>query len=259
MLAVQHEDGCPPDRLGTWLGEAGVHLEVLRPDRGDAVPERVGHDGLLVLGGRMGAHDDDVAPWLPATRALLASAVADGTPTLGVCLGAQLLAVACGGRVEVGAAGIEAGVVDVRWRDEATGDPLLDPVAATGPGPSMHLDAVVALPPGARRLGETAQYPHQAFRVGAAAWGVQYHPEVSPGTWAGWVDGHRDDWPRWRRDGAEIVAVLSRRDEEVVAAGRRLAARFAAVLGAGPSSAAEGPGRGAGRCVPVPAGSVTRS
>jgi GMP synthase (glutamine-hydrolysing) len=188
--------------------------------------------GLVVLGGRMGAHDDDEAPWLPATRDLLGAAVADGTPTLGVCLGAQLLAVACGGRVEVGASGIEAGVVDVRWRAEAAQDPLFGghPSGGSSPGPSMHQDAVVELPPGALWLGETPQYPHQAFRVGSRAWGVQFHPEASPTTFRGWSATHADDWPRWGLDGDEVVAQLERRDEEVVEAGRRLAVRFAALL-----------------------------
>lgn len=235
VLVVQHEDTCPPDRLGDWLAEQGVALEVCRPYAGDAVPDRVTADGLLVLGGHMGAYDDAEAPWLPATRALLASAASSGTPTLGVCLGAQLLAVACGGRVEVGRGGIEAGVVDVRWRPEAAQDPLFGDVGPSTAGPSMHLDAVVELPPGAAWLGATGAYPHQAFRVGPAAWGVQFHPEVAPATYRRWAAGHASDWDRWGLSGDEVVAQLDRRDDEVVAAGRRLAARFAGVLTAAPA------------------------
>lgn len=229
VLVVQHEDTCPVDRLGAWLDEAGVRVELRRPYAGDTVPERVEQDGLVVLGGHMGAYDDDVAPWLPATRALLARCVADEVPVLGVCLGAQLLAVACGGRVEVGAGGIEAGVVDVRWRPAADGDALFGGRMQTA-GPSMHLDAVVELPPGAVWLGETSAYPHQAFRVGAAAWGVQFHPEVSLATFRGWAANHASDWERWGLSGDEVVAQLQHRDTEVARAGRELAARFSAVL-----------------------------
>lgn len=235
VLVVQHEDACPPDRLGAWLATAGVELVLCRPYLGDTVPAELDQDGLLVLGGHVGAYDDDQAPWLPATRDLLATAVGTAAPTLGVCLGAQLLAVACGGRVEVGRDGIEAGVVDVRWRPEAQPDPLFGGVGASTPGPSMHLDAVVELPPAATWLGDTRRYPHQAFRVGPAAWGVQFHPEASPATYRRWATGHEADWPRWGIDGDDVVAQLDRRDTEVAAAGERLAVRFARVLAAAPA------------------------
>lgn len=243
LLVVEHQDTCSADRLGGWLEEAGVVLDVLRPYRGDALPDEVGADGLLVLGGAMGAYDDSAAPWLPATRRLLAAAVGDGTPTLGVCLGAQLLAVACGGRVEVGDGGIEAGVVDVRWREEAAGDPLVGGLAGTSSaGPSMHLDAVVELPPGAVWLAQTSAYPHQAFRLGDRAWGVQFHPEVSLPTFRTWSAHHADDWARWGLAGDDVVGQLVRRDDEVQDVGRQLAGRFARLLAAGrPGGRAAGP------------------
>ena len=229
VLVLQHEDGCPVDRLGGWLADEGVELVDCRPYAGDAVPERVAEDGLVVLGGHMGAYDDAEFAWLGPTRALLAASVADGTPVLGICLGAQLLAAAAGGRVEVGAAGIEAGVADVAWRAEADGDPLFAGLAPY-PGPSMHLDAVVELPPGAVWLGETPAYPHQVFRVGRAAWGVQFHPEVSLPTYGVWAAQHGDDWARWGIDGEAVVEDLARRAGEVEAAGRELARRYAGVL-----------------------------
>ena len=78
----------------------------------------------------MSAYDDADAPWLPELRALLADASTQGVPTLGICLGAQLLAVARGGRVQVAAPpGRESGIVDVRWRPEAAGDAVVGAVA----------------------------------------------------------------------------------------------------------------------------------
>ncbi|MBB5791577.1 type 1 glutamine amidotransferase [Jiangella mangrovi] len=224
IQVIEHEAGCPLDRLGGWLTATGAELRIIRPYDGDTVPSRP-DSGLIVLGGQMSAYDDDVAPWLPAVRSLLRVAAEDATPTLGICLGAQLLAVACGGRVDVGAApGRESGVVDVRWLPAAGDDPLVGGLPDPFPGPSMHADAVAELPPGAVWLGSSAMYPHQAFRVGAAAWGVQFHPEVSEPTFAGWAAEHPDV------DSTAVVGELVARDAEVAAAGQQLATRFAAIV-----------------------------
>lgn len=222
VVVIEHEPGCPLDRFAGWL--TGVTAEVVRPYAGDGVPDQVRH-GLIVLGGQMSAYDDTTAPWLPAVRRLLARSVGEGVPTLGICLGAQLLAAACGGRVDVAAApGRESGVVDVRWRPEAAFDPLVAGLADPFPGPSMHADAVAALPPGSTWLASSAMYPHQVFRVGVAAWGVQFHPEVSLTTFESWAGEHPEVDP------PAVTAEFARRDAEVAAAGRRLAQRFAGLV-----------------------------
>jgi GMP synthase (glutamine-hydrolysing) len=222
LLVIEHEAGCPLDRFGEWLGS--IDLEVVRPYMGDPVPSTVS-SGLIVLGGQMSAYDDVVAPWLPAVRGLLARSAVDGTPVLGICLGAQLLAAACGGRVDVAArAGRESGVVDVRWRPEASSDQLMAGLPAPFPGPSMHADAVAELPPSAVWLASSAMCPYQAFRVGEGAWGVQFHPEVSLPTFRAWADAHPDV------DTEAVTTELKVRDDEVVAAGAELARRFAALV-----------------------------
>jgi GMP synthase (glutamine-hydrolysing) len=226
VLVIEHETTCPTDRMGTWLSEAGATVEVCRPYAGEPVPSRVEQDALLVLGGHMGAYDDAGHNWLAPTKQLLAAAVDDGTPTLGVCLGAQLLAVACGGRVEVGEPGPEAGVVDVRWRPEAAGDRLVSRLPDRFPGPTMHHDAVVELPPGAVWLGETPMYPHQAFRVGDSAWGVQFHPEVSLPTFRTWAGMDAESLRHWGHEPDDVVAELAARDDEVAGAGRALTVAF---------------------------------
>ncbi|HSI93571.1 MAG TPA: type 1 glutamine amidotransferase [Jiangellaceae bacterium] len=227
VVVIEHQPECPLDRFQTWLGGQtmdGTALGIVRPYAGDPIPERAEH-GLIVLGGQMSAYDDGVAPWLPVVRRLLATAVAERVPTLGICLGAQLLAVACGGRVDVAAPpGRESGVVDARHRPEAAADELLAGLPDPFPGPSMHADAVVELPAGATWLASSAMYPHQAFRVGRAAWGVQFHPEVSLPTFRSWAESHPEV------DVAAVTAEFADRDREVAVAGRRLAERFAAIV-----------------------------
>jgi GMP synthase (glutamine-hydrolysing) len=205
LLVVLHEDDAGPGRLAADLPA----LDLRRPYDGDQLPaDLTGYDGLLVLGGSMGAWDDDAAPWLPATRRLLADGVERGVPTLGICLGAQLLAAATGGQVRRGDAGLEVGLVPVRLLPEAADDALFGALvtaladAGTDDGeagsgvrrvdvPQWHQDAVTDLPPGAVLLATGERYPHQAFRLGRRAWGLQYHPEVTLADFDEWMrTGH---------------------------------------------------------------------
>ena len=231
VVVVEHEQDCTIDLFGPWLADAGCELAVRRPWRGEPVGRLAGAGGLVVLGGSMGAYDDDRSPWLPAVRELLGDAVVAGVPTLGICLGAQLLAVATGGRVERGAAGTEAGVVEVTWHPDAAVDPLVgglpDPFAA----PSMHDDAVVLLPPGAVLLGSSTRYPHQAFRVGTCAWGVQFHPELSPRMYGVWADSDARPDVDWG------VPTVHAQASRTAATGELLARRYAAVVAAHAASA----------------------
>ena len=239
ITVIEHTPSCPLDRFGPWIERApgpAPDVRVLRPWAGDVVPSssaEVG-DGLIVLDGQGHAYDDAGSPWLPATRDLLADAVRTGLPTLGLCLGAQLLAVATGGRVQVGAPpGRESGVIDVHPRPQASGDALLGALAAAVPAdhplaggvmlamPSMHADAVVDLPPGAAWLASSRLYPYQAFRVGTAAWGLQFNPEVSEQTFAAWADLHDDV------DTEAVRAEFLARQDLVEAGGAALAHRFA--------------------------------
>src|SRR3954465_13757739 len=114
-LVVQHTAQEGLGNLLQWLPAAGLPVPPIPPYLGHRVPPSVEGDALIVLGGPMGAMDDDRAPWLPAVRALLATAVEGGVPTRGICLGAQRLAAAAGGSVVRGADGPELGLgtVDV--------------------------------------------------------------------------------------------------------------------------------------------------
>ena len=189
ILVLQHDPDDGPERLGDWLVEAGAELQIVRADLGEQIPtDTATFDGLISLGGAMGAHDDEVAPWLPATRALLAAAVADGTPTWGICLGAQLLAVATGGVVEPGADGPEVGAYLTAKRDAAERDPVLLATPMTPDVMHCHFDVISTLPPGAVLLMAGTGYQHQAFRIGPKAWGFQFHIEASAATLRAWAE-----------------------------------------------------------------------
>ncbi len=188
ILVIEHDPSDPPLLLGDWLTEAGAELTVCRPHMGDEIPASLeGFDAVISLGGEMGARDDDRAPWLPATRSLLNQAIRTSTPTLGVCLGGQLLAAAAGGTVQKGTDGAEIGAYLAAKRDAAMSDPLFADLPMTPDVMHYHYDVVSTLPPGAVLLLSSMGYPHQAWRQGEAAWGLQFHIEAPADTIREWA------------------------------------------------------------------------
>jgi GMP synthase (glutamine-hydrolysing) len=191
LLLVVPSPTDPPDRLGDWLREAGLDLDVRSVREGDELPaDLTGVDGLVVLGGPQSSLDDEVtSPELTGVRSLLAQAVDADLPTLAICLGAQLLAQVAGGSTRVGAEGPEVGVRLVAKRDAAEGDRLFGPVPFTPDVLQWHHDEVSELPPGAVLLCASPLYPHQAFRVGRSVYALQFHIEPTPERVAEWAHG----------------------------------------------------------------------
>lgn len=237
FLVLQHDADDPPMLIEQWIAEAGAEIDLRRLYLGDPIPESTaGYAGLICMGGEMGAWDDEVAPWLPATRELMAAAVRDRTPTLGVCLGSQLLAAATGGTVEVAPDGPEIGTYLTAKRDAAEADPLFAALPMTPDVMHFHYDVVSQLPPGAVLLLSSNGYPHQAFRIGSAAWGLQFHIEAPAEVVRDWA--RKADLPLEGRLGpaldeaAEVMAVVWRdfihrfvalaRDDRAAVPGRRL-------------------------------------
>ncbi len=180
ILVVENDSTAPLARLGDWLTAAGAELELCRAQDGTALPDDLaGYAGLVVMGGYQNALADDVSPWLPRLRRLLAEAVAAELPVLGVCLGAQLLAVATGGRVSLGTAP-QYGAQLVAKRQAAATDPLFRELPITPDVVHWHTDEVSVLPPAAVQLAAAPDCEHQAFRVGRLAWGIQFHIETTP-------------------------------------------------------------------------------
>jgi GMP synthase (glutamine-hydrolysing) len=184
-VVLQHVPYEGPGALAPALRDAGADVQLVRIDTGDAVPspDVVGaFAGLVVLGGPMGVHDD--LPWLEAERALLRWAVDAGKAVLGVCLGAQQLAAALGADVMPGPEP-ECGVGEVHLTPAALSDPVFG--AAPTPLPCVHWhEDTFSLPEGAVRLAGNEAYENQAFRVGARAYGLQFHVEVTGSLVAHW-------------------------------------------------------------------------
>ena len=177
-LVVQHVEPEGSYAIGAALSQAGVALETCRVFAGDPVPTDLsGFDGVVVMGGPMSANSRDGFPSRDAEVELLADAVEGGIPTLGICLGAQLLALAVGGAVLTGSAGAEIGWGSVDLTAAAGSDPLVGGLPSQLTVLHWHGDTF-GLPAGATHLASSGLYANQAFRVGGWAWGLQFHIEV---------------------------------------------------------------------------------
>ncbi|GAB3156678.1 type 1 glutamine amidotransferase [Amycolatopsis stemonae] len=188
MLIIQPDASDPLGPLGDWLTEAGAELDVRLPPADDLPGDVDGYQGVVVLGGGMAAEDDEKHPWLADVRRLLSKAAMAKRPTLGICLGAQLLAVATGGRVEVGRDGPEVGPQLVAKKDAAWTDPLFAELPLMQDVLQFHNDAITRLPPGAELLASAPRYPHQAFRLNRCVYGVQFHIETTPAVVESWAE-----------------------------------------------------------------------
>ncbi|MFB4264486.1 type 1 glutamine amidotransferase [Nonomuraea sp. GTA35] len=219
ITVIEHEAEAGLGYLAQWLG---LDCEVVRPYLGQEVPARA-QDGLIVLGGAAAAWEDERSPWQPATRDLLRRAVDDATPTLAVCLGAQLLTMACGGTVERGANGLEVGAREVVALPAAASDRLLSGIGAAV-AVQYHQDAMTRLPDGAVPLMTGSQYPNQAYRLGEAAWAVQFHPEATPEIFASWTAGSDLDAAE------DLNAEVKAAESDLVATWRPVARAFADVV-----------------------------
>jgi GMP synthase (glutamine-hydrolysing) len=181
---LQHIRCEPPGLFTRMLADRGFVIETIELDEGDDLPDWREADLVLAMGGPMGVYDETAHPWLVTEKEWIAAAVRAGTPYLGVCLGAQLLAVSLGGQVRTGDTP-EVGVLPIEVTGPGQADPVFGVLGDHFPALQWHGDTF-AIPSGAVHLGRSAAYPNQAFRFGEAAYAVQFHVEVTDSMFAEW-------------------------------------------------------------------------
>jgi GMP synthase-like glutamine amidotransferase len=225
LLVIQPDADDPPGPLGDWLAGAGAEIDLVAPPA-DQVPANLeGYAGLVVLGGGMGAQDDFDHPWLADVRRLLAEAVTRQLPTLAICLGGQLLAVATGGGVVVGEDGPEVGPHIVAKRDLGWTDPLFADVPLMPDVLQFHSDMIDRLPPNAVLLASGTRYPNQAFRLGRCAYGLQFHIETTTDVVLEWARECPEE-AEFARPGELTAERLDRFHADMAETWRPVATRF---------------------------------
>ncbi len=173
VLIVLHQETSTPGRVGLELVKRGFALDVRRPRYGDALPHTLNdHAGAVIFGGPMSANDPDA--YMRREIDWIGVPLKEGKPFLGICLGAQMMVKHLGGRVD----SHEEGLVEIGYYDltpTAAGQRLMNWPQKVYQWHREGFD----IPAGADLLASGETYPNQAIRVGAAAYGIQFHPELT--------------------------------------------------------------------------------
>ena len=227
VLVLQHIACEPPGVYEDVLLERGATIHRVELDEGQPLRDWRGFEAIVAMGGPMSATDDAALPWLTAEKQLIGEAVRDGTPFWGVCLGVQLLAASLGARVYPGPEP-EVGLLPV----EITPEGRADPVFADAPDDLVTLQwhgDTFDLPDGAVRLAGSPAYPNQAVRF-RAAYGVQFHLEVSPEMAREWaeVPAYTTSLERTLGPGSagDFMRAIEERSREMLVHGRSLFERW---------------------------------
>lgn len=170
----------PFEGLGSirwWAERKGHNLIAARLWAGDELPDPDDVSMLIIMGGPMGANDDDLFPWLNEEKKFVSGVIGRGRPIMGICLGAQLLAAVLGARV------FRNREKEIGWFPVKREKAVPSPFNAVFPGEMnvfhWHGDTF-DLPVGGRLLGSSEACRNQAFIVGDRILGLQYHLEMTP-------------------------------------------------------------------------------
>lgn len=191
IRVIQHVEFEQPGLIAEWAAERGHSLSVTRAWV-DAFPPPAPHDLLVVLGGPMGAADDDVLPWLRPEKRFIAETIAAGGPILGVCLGAQIIATVIGGSVRRNRE-TEIGWYPVMPTPEARSSALFGDWPAEVVVGHWHGDTF-ELPNGMQPLLSSEHCRNQAFVFDEHVAGIQFHLEWTIPLLVGMVDACGDEF-----------------------------------------------------------------
>jgi GMP synthase (glutamine-hydrolysing) len=220
VAVIMHDRSEGPGTIGEYLGAKGIEVSLVRLYAGEHLPHGVeGLDGVVSLGGPMNVYEEARYLFLREETVFLTRAISQHVPILGICLGAQMIARACGASVD------KASVKELGW-DEVTltARGKQDALFASLPGTltvfQWHEDTF-AVPDGGHLLASSPKCSNQAFRYGSA-YGLQFHPEVTPPMLAEWFGSGVE--------GKEMLGRLEIVESEYVKQALRLYANFVQIM-----------------------------
>lgn len=191
--------------IAPWLRKSGYEITSTRFFESGNLPGPDEIDFLVALGGPMSANDHEAHPWLADEKEFINDVIDNGTPVLGVCLGAQLIASARGAAV------YRNPYTEIGWFPVCGIPPAHDSAFRFPPRMNVlhwHGDTF-DLPTGAMRLAESEACPNQAFQIGRTTIGIQFHLEVTPDSTRTLVANCREELKpsRYVQSEAQILAI----------------------------------------------------
>ena len=190
-LIIKHVDIEGPGLIEYFLNQKSIPYQILSLDSDAQLPKLEGFTHVVILGGPMNVYEEDHYPFLRAEDLFIKEAIQRGKFVLGICLGAQLIAKALGAKV------FKASLKEIGWYDIlltmiGSKDPLFSNLPKTFPVFQWHGDTF-EIPKGGKLIATSTSVPHQAFRYGDNAYGLQFHLEVTEKMIKEWMETYEEE------------------------------------------------------------------
>jgi GMP synthase (glutamine-hydrolysing) len=213
VLIIKHVEIEGPGLIEDCLKEERIPYQILNLESGLHLPRPGDLKGIVLLGGPMNVYEEDRYPFLKEENLFIKEGIQRGKPVLGICLGAQLIAKALGARIS------KAPIKEIGWYDVSltkvgTEDPFFSKLPKTFPVFQWHEDTF-DLPSAGKLIATSNPIPHQAFRYGENAYGLQFHLEVTEDMIRKWMKTYEEEFNGSRIPLLPKLKILSETEEKI--------------------------------------------
>jgi GMP synthase-like glutamine amidotransferase len=213
VLIVKHVEIEGPGTIEDCLKEERIPYQILNLESGIHLPKLDDFSTIIILGGPMNVYEEDRYPFLREEDLFIKEAIQRGKAVLGICLGAQLLAKALGAKVTK-APVKEIGWYDVTLTKAGSDDPLFSRFPKTFPVFQWHEDTF-DIPAAGKLIASSNPIPHQAFRYGENAYGLQFHLEVTEQMIRDWMKAYEEEFNGSKTPLLPKLRILSETEKKV--------------------------------------------
>jgi len=213
VLIIKHIEVEGPGLIEVCLKEEKIPYQILNLEPGLRLPKPDDFTEIVILGGPMNVYEEDRFPFLREEDLFIKESIQRGKTVLGICLGAQLMAKALGAKVT------RAPVKEIGWHDVSltrvgSHDPLFSRLPKTFPAFQWHEDTF-DIPSAAKLIARSNPVPHQAFRYGENAYGLQFHLEVTEEMIRDWMKTYEEEFNGSKTPLLPKLRILSETEKKI--------------------------------------------